>query len=187
MHFGNPLQEIFMNTYRLLLLLPLLIAPSLGMAAEAHVHGVATLQIAVDGNQLQLSFSSPLNNLLGFEQMPRTDKQKAAVRHTAETLRQAERLFLPTQAAQCSLKSVELESPVLEKAPDKTHRHEGHEHADLDGEFMFICSKPAELRDLEVNLFGDFPLLKKLKTVAATPGGQTAATLNPNSKRISWK
>ena len=33
----------------------------------AHVHGIATLQVAVDEKTMTLDFSSPLDNLLGFE------------------------------------------------------------------------------------------------------------------------
>src|SRR5437879_845104 len=54
---------------------------------HAHVHGIASLQLAVDGNTLTLDLSSPLDNLLGFEHVPRTDKQKAAVHNMAERLR----------------------------------------------------------------------------------------------------
>ena len=51
---------------------PIAIAHELG----AHVHGVATLQIAVDDKTVTLDFSSPLDNLLGFEHVPRDAKQK---------------------------------------------------------------------------------------------------------------
>lgn len=179
-----------MNTYRCLLLLPMLITPSPGMAAEAHVHGAATLQIAVESTQLQLSFSSPLDNLLGFEHPPRTVKQKHAVRNMAETLRHAERIFLPSPAAQCTLQSVKLDSVVLEKTGAHVHdehAQEGHVHADLDGDFTFECAQPAALHELEVNLFTDFPLLKKIKVEAVTRSGQSAATLNPSNKRMVWK
>ena len=52
-----------MNKSLYLLLLPLLTTPSICMSAEAHVHGVATLQITLEGNQLKLSFS---NGILGL-------------------------------------------------------------------------------------------------------------------------
>jgi len=190
MHFGNPLQEISMNNYRNLLLLPLLFTPAIGVAAEAHVHGSATLQIAVDGNTLQLAFSSPLVNLLGFEHQPRTDKQKRAVHNMAKTLAHAERIFLPSPTALCTLQTVKLDSVVLEKASadaHEEHTHAGHDHADLDGDFTFVCAKPAELHELEVNLFADFPLLKKLNVEAVTQNSQVAATLNPSNTRMVWK
>lgn len=154
------------------------------IAAEAHVHGVATLQIAVDGKTLQLNLESPLHSLLGFEHAPRTEKQKAAVMEMENQLRQAGRLFRPTAAAGCSLKSVKLDSLVL--ASDQSPEHGVHDHADLDGEFIFECAHPNELRDIEVKIFDAFPGLKSLKTEAATPRGQRAATLTAAKRRIDW-
>src|SRR6187431_2577567 len=85
-------------------------------AADAHVHGVASLQVALDGNRLNVEFSSPLDNLVGFEHAPRTDKQKAAVREMAERLNAPELWFVPNAEAACKRTSVGLQSPVLERS-----------------------------------------------------------------------
>ena len=74
----------------------------------AHVHGAATLQVAVDAQTLTLDFSSPLDNLIGFEHPPRDDKQKAAVKAMADRLNHADGLFVATAEAQCALQSVKL-------------------------------------------------------------------------------
>ncbi len=162
----------------------LLIAPLAGHAAAPHVHGMATLQLAVDGNTLQLNLESPLDSLLGFEHLPRTAQQKDAVKVMEGHLRQADRLFQPSPAARCTLKSVTLDSPVLNAG--KPHAPPHDEHADLDGEFVFTCAQPGELRDLEVKLFETFPGVRQLKVEAATPRGQKAATLTPQQRRIGW-
>ena len=52
----------------------------------AHVHGVATLQVTQDQDTLSIDLDSPLDNLLGFEHAPRTDKQKQAVQQMIENL-----------------------------------------------------------------------------------------------------
>lgn len=171
---------------KIFLLLPILFTSFPTIAAEAHVHGMATLQLAVDDNLLHLNLSSPLDSLLGFEHQPRTEKQKAAVRLMADHLRQAERLFQPTQAARCKLKSYSLESPVLETDERKGHDYKKHGHTDLDAEFVFYCANPSELLDLEVNLFSYFPGVRQLKVEAATPRGQSIAILTPSKRRIVW-
>ena len=160
----------------------LAILPASASAHEpgAHVHGVAKLQVAVDGNTLTLSLESPLDNLLGFEHLPRSEKQKAAVRNMAERLNQAGKIFLPTPAAQCATVSVKLESPVLE------HATSGDGHNDLDGDFVFRCERPDALRGLEVRLFEAFPNLRRLDVQVATPRGQVAARLAPGQRRIDW-
>ena len=156
--------------------------PALAGKPTAHVHGAASLQVAIDGNTLTLHIESPLESLLGFEHAPRTDKQKAAVRALSERLNQAGDLFMPSPAARCAPVSVKLDSPVLQAGKQPT----GDGHADLDGEFVFRCENPEALRDLEVAIFPSFPNLRRLDVQVAGPRGQSAATLSPQQRRIAW-
>jgi hypothetical protein len=157
---------------------PIVCAHELG----AHVHGVATLQVAVDEKTMTLNFSSPLDNLLGFEHVARDAKQKAAVKIMADSLNHADQLFIPTADAQCTLQSVKLDSLVLEP---KHHENE-NDHADLDGEFIFACKQIGKLYNLEVKLFDTFPHLRQLKAEVATLKKQSAATLTTTQRRASW-
>ena len=148
----------------------------------AHVHGVATLQIAVDEKTMTLNFSSPLDNLLGFEHLARDAKQKAAVKNMADSLNKEGQFFVPTAEAQCVLQSVKLASPVLE-----AQQHENKDgHADLDGEFDFACKQTAKLHDLEVKLFDAFPHLRQLNVEVVTLKKQAAAQLSKEQRRASW-
>lgn len=156
--------------------------PLLAHATGAHTHGIAKLQVAVDGATLTLALESPLDNLLGFEHLPRTEKQKAAVRAMSERLNQPGNLFLTTAAARCEPVSTKLESPVLEAA--KTPNGDGH--ADLDGEFVFKCAQPGELRGIDVKLFEAFPHLRRLDVQVVGARGQTAGRLTPAQRSISW-
>jgi uncharacterized protein DUF2796 len=156
--------------------------PALAGEPGAHVHGSARLEIAVDADTLTLRLESPLDNLLGFEHLPRNDKERAAVRAMADKLQQAAALFAPTPAAQCQVHSVKLESPVLEPAK----KAGGDGHTDLDGEFVFRCARPEALRDLEVGLFQSFPHLRRLDAQVAGPRRQVAMKLTPQQRRIAW-
>lgn len=158
-------------------------------AAAAHVHGAATLAVAIDGGTLTLLLESPTDSLVGFEQAPRTARERAAVTKMKQTLERPAALFVPTPAAACKSAGVKLESTLFE--PGHSHHDPGaHEyaggHADLDGEFVFRCARPDALRDLEVRLFDAFPRLKKLKVEIAGPRGQTAAQLTPRQRKASW-
>lgn len=152
-------------------------------ATEAHVHGTAVLQIVVDGKTLQLYLESPLDSLLGFEFQPHTAQEIAAVKQMKHHLQQADRLFRPTPAAHCLLKSVVLKSAVLATT---SPLHDDHEHLNLDGEFIFECAKPNKLQGLDLGLFAQFPRLKKLKVELATPDGQTATALTSPQQHIAW-
>ncbi len=172
--------------------------PSISIAHElgAHVHGIATLQVAVDEKTMTLNFSGPLDNLIGFEHVPRNAKQKAAVKKMADDLNKPEQFFIPTTEAQCALQSVKLESLVLEpktppeKKSDKKEEPKQHEeergHADIDGEFVFACKQIGKLHDLEVKLFDAYPNLHKLKVEVATLKKQSSAQLTPEQRRVNW-
>ena len=151
----------------------------------AHVHGIASLQVAVDEKTMTLDFSSPLDNLIGFEHLPRDDKQKSAVKTMADSLNKAGQIFIPTTDAQCTLQSVKLDSLVLnpKSAQDK---EDAGGHADLDGEFVFTCKQIGKLHDLEVKLFDTFPNLHQLKVEVATLKKQASAKLTPEQRHVNW-
>jgi hypothetical protein len=159
----------------------------------AHVHGTANLQVAVEGNTLSLDMDTPLDNLLGFEHEPRDDKQKAAVRRMAQTLRDAAKQFVLSPAARCTLVSVHLESSVLDpkllgedSKPQQAAKQEEAGHADLDAGFAFRCASPKDLHDVEVRLFDRFHNLHQIDVQLAGPHGQAAAKLDTKQRRLSW-
>lgn len=159
-----------------------LLVPATRVAAEgAHEHGVASLDVVLDGNSLLISLDSPLDNLLGFEHAPRNEKQRAAVKKMEATL-QAAGLFGLDPAAACAPGKVELVHPFAAgKAADA-----GHGHADAEVSWAFRCAAPAALKSIEVGLFDRFSHLKTLRVQFAGPRGQTSATLSRNKRRLSW-
>ena len=47
---------------------------------SAHEHGVGSLNLVVDGNDVSIELDSPADNLLGFEYLPTSDADKAKVK-----------------------------------------------------------------------------------------------------------
>jgi hypothetical protein len=157
-----------------------LISPAIAAAAPAHVHGAAKLDLSVDGDRLVLSLEMPLNNTLGFERLPRTEKEKAALVETIQTLKNAAGLFVPTAAAACKPEFVEVSDPF----PGGKAKADGH--ADMDGNYVFRCAQPAALNSVETTLFHHFSRLKRIDVQRATPGGQGAARLTPEQPKLNW-
>jgi len=162
-------------------------------APGAHAHGVAELRVVVDGAQLDIALESPLDNLLGFERPPRTDRERAAVRAMAAKLRQAQTLFVPTAAAQCTLAAVQLSSAALPadllgepKAAAVDAKMDDDGHADLDASFSFKCATPARLVGMEVGLMSAFPKFRKLNVQLVGPKGQSATVLRPGKRTVAW-
>lgn len=177
-------------------MLLLFVLPPMGsMAADAHVHGSATLDIAVEETHLTMLFNSPLFNLIGFEHAPHDEAELEAVRYMAKTLYEAEGIFMLTPEAGCKLQHVHLESPVLEpgllasshSTIRGTHEHDDdHEHAELDGEFVFQCTQGTALSGLEVHLFDRFPALQRIDVQLITADRQSAARLTPADRKLVW-
>ncbi len=166
------------------------IASPSALAAGAHAHGVARLDVAVDGATITLRLASPLDSLLGFERAPRNDAERGQVRAMAQALR-AGNPFVPTAAARCRLDRVELASPVL--APDLlgasgTARpgKAADDHAELEGTFVYRCEDPKALQGIDVMLFDYFKKLARVDAQVAGPKGQSALKLNSRSRQIRW-
>ncbi|GAA4033211.1 DUF2796 domain-containing protein [Actimicrobium antarcticum] len=166
-----------------------LMASTQAFSAEpgAHVHGLAMLQVTQDQNTVSIDLDSPLGNLLGFERAPDTDKQKQAVQQMIEKLRQPEKLFALTAAAQCTAGPVQLTAPVLQLGvPEKGGAEKDGEHAGIEFAVSFHCRMPAALKDLNVNLFNAFSGLHQLDVQVVGPRGQSAAKLTPKQRRLFW-
>jgi hypothetical protein len=157
---------------------------------KAHSHGVAALEVAVDGPTITLRLDSPLDSLVGFERAPKTDAERARVREMAKVLRSGG-AFVPTAAARCRLDSVKLESPVV--APEllgETGAAPGgkaaDDHADLGGTFVYRCEDAQALAGIEVMLFDSFKRLRRVDAQVAGPKGQSAMKLTAKSRQLRW-
>ncbi|MDR1349902.1 MAG: DUF2796 domain-containing protein [Zoogloeaceae bacterium] len=172
-------------------------APSvLAQEHAAHVHGVARLDVAIEGATLSLQLESPLDNLLGFEHAPANQAEEDQVKRMSAKLRAADRLFAPTSAAGCKPEKVTLESSALDAEllgeTGDEHETDAHEHedeaghADLDALWQFHCARPEALQSVEIRLFRDFSGLRELEVQAVTPKGQRGATLTPEKRILTW-
>lgn len=179
-----------------------LMAAATATAQHAHVHGVARLEVAIDGQRVSLRLESPLESLLGFERAPRTDKEKVAVRSMAERLARPDALFALTAAARCTAGPALVDAPVVglagkpgadaqTVAPGKAGldgAKKGAEpgHAELAAQFVFQCGDAARLQGVEVRLFEVFRGLRQLDVQAVTPRGQKSVRLTPSKPRFTW-
>lgn len=155
-------------------------APCPAHAHGAHQHGVAQLMVAVEGPTLTLRLESPLDNLLGFERAPRTEKERAAAEALLGRLKRGEGLFALTQAAECALASATVDAPVLQGGKAAAG------HADLAAEWRYSCRAPDKLTGLRVLLFKDYKRLTRVEASVAGPRGQRAARLSARAPDLAW-
>lgn len=104
--------------------------------AEPHVHGIAELQVAIEGRQADVIFTSPAANLVGFEHAPESDAQRRALEDATRFLQT--RALLVDEAGSCTLVDAAVSSELLdvgheEEAHDE-HDDDHHEHEEGHGE-----------------------------------------------------
>lgn len=158
------------------------LAQAAGKAAgKAHEHGVAQLDIAVSVDSVNIELDSPLDNLVGFERMPRTEAERERVNAAAQRLRDGAALFRIDPAAACTLARAELASPVLRPDPGTAAVSE---HVDMRGSYVFNCKAGAKASFVEVGLFDAFGRLKRIELQVLTPKGQLKATLRKPASRV---
>jgi hypothetical protein len=161
---------------------------------EAHQHGIGQLNIAIEGNTLQIELESPAMNIVGFEHAPKDEKQHQAIEQAAALLRKGEKLFLTPADAGCRLKEAEVKSSLLEEegheehatAHEEGHEHEGEAHADFDAGYRFECSNPEALNSITVKLFLAFPATEELQVQLLSGHGQSAAELTAQNPQLNF-
>ncbi len=177
---------------------------------EAHVHGVAHMNVALESNNLYIELSSPAANIVGFEHHPRTEEQKAAVKTAVEKLEAWENLFaLPADTGGRLVKAnvqTDIENDS-DHEPDQPHEHdhtesgkeaeaekhqhgENHEaddherHSEFKAEYHFVCKTPQKLTSIKVMLFRVFPGIEHIEVQLLTDTKQSALELTAQKNKI---
>lgn len=181
---------------RTLLALPCVLFPLIALAhdhehdehdsLDKHEHGVASLNVALDGQTLEIQLESPAMNLVGFEHTANSDADKAKVASTLQQLERPQALFALPIEAKCALQQSDLDSPLF-GATAHEHEHNQPAHSDIDASYRFTCGNPQALKVLELGtFFGTFPGTTKLQVQLIGPNGQQGAELAEGNTRLSF-
>lgn len=178
------------------LTLAALLAGSAAQAEGPHQHGVASLELVVDGPVLSITLDSPLDNLLGFERGPRSEAERAAVRAMAQRFHAGAGLVVPAAAAGCQLQAVTLQSDVISPAllakaaapgAASTQPAASAGHADLQATLRYQCAQPQALKTVSLaGLFQTFGRLRQLDAAVVAPGVQRGLKLGPKQPNLAW-
>ena len=157
-------------------------------AADPHQHGVGQLNVAIQGDHVEIELETPGADIVGFEHPPRTAEQKKAVQDAATTLRNGSAIFVFPAAARCELEKTKVESGLLEdnhETHGEKHHHEKHKeeiHAEFHALYHFSCKNPASYTDLQY--FEAFPHAKALLARTITAKGQRKQRLTRKAPRL---
>ncbi|WP_297832526.1 DUF2796 domain-containing protein [Pseudomonas sp.] len=193
---------------RLLLALPFALLPlAVAHAAEvehgslgAHEHGVARLDIALDGRSLEFELDSPSMNIVGFEHDASTAADKATVANARELLLKSQALFNLPLAAKCAVTTQKLQSPLFGDKPeadddhdddnhanDKGEAGEEHHHSEIHAHYVFVCETPSALKSLDLSqIFKTFPGTHKIQVQLIAPSGQYGTEATPDNATLKF-
>lgn len=154
----------------------------------AHVHGIAALNLALEGQEVHLDLDSPAANIVGFEHAPSSDADHAALDKAVAMLKDGNQLFRFNSEAGCQMEKVAVTSPLLtdEHEEHEHEEHEGGDHADIEATYHFECEQPDKLTQLSVELFEAFPRTEKLNVQYVIESKQGAAELSPADHVVNF-
>ncbi len=171
---------------------------------DAHVHGIAELNVALEGREVHVELDSPAANIVGFEHAPSSETDHAALDKAVATLKDGDRLFRFNDEAGCRLEDARVASALIEgeheehgdqhsgkhaheeKGGDEhdqhEQEHEGEVHSDIEAAYHFECAEPGKLKQLAVKLFEAFPSTEELNVqyvIEDRQGGAELTASNP--------
>jgi hypothetical protein len=142
---------------------------------KKHVHGEGRLDVAVDKGNLSLNLELPLDVAVGFERKPKNDKEKATLEAAGKILQDAGLLWVINSSAGCQLLTAQVGLPKFDG-----------DHADIDANYTYRCSNPADLKTVETALFKSFKRLYRIEVQHVGPKSQGATRLTPKNPVLRW-
>ena len=170
---------------------------------DAHEHGSASLDIAIDTNTIEMKFESPAVNIVGFEYATEDEQQLLLIKQAKKNLSNFDAIFqlagdVSCQTVQASANWVtEHEEGHEEGHDDHEADHDDHEadhddhgevakaeHAEFIAEYRLECNQLNNLAAIDVNMFKFFPGIADLDVQVIYSEGQIKQELDVNNTRI---
>ena len=169
-----------------------------GHRHHAHVHGLWQMFAAMDDNRLSITVEGPLVDLLGYEHVPETKEERAALSRLKEAL--ATPMVELDDQASCGLTDeIDVQWPdgFEDGAADRGNDHDhmgddnGHDRerdghtGDLALTYRFRCGSPETLGWIRYTGFASYPAVQDVEAVFVGDQGQNAARLSPSTPKLS--
>ncbi|QSP95149.1 DUF2796 domain-containing protein [Marinobacter salinisoli] len=157
---------------------------ALATASErAHVHGHGTLQFVIENSTVDIAFSSPAGNLLGFEHQAHTPEETRIVDEVQAWLSTTPLIDTPDE--RCTLRTSEPDMGSRTEHDHHGHNHDDEEHRDIHVSQSLECPDLSNATALKTPLLRQYPGLQELDVMWVTPSGQSGATLTNEEQAIN--
>ena len=164
---------------------------------EAHTHGVAEVNIAIDGSKVDVEFRSPAESVMGFEHEAKSesDKQKrdAALR-TVQTKINQMVVFDPKLNCKFSeVKTVIVEEegePGKSQSDKSAHGHKDQkktaEHREVRATVSAACDKTLAGSRVTFGVHKTFPAIGEIKVQVLGDAKQSGATIKKDKGGVGF-
>ncbi len=164
---------------------------------DAHAHGEAEMNIVFEGQKLLVELESPSFNLVGFEHEPKTLAQHELVEKTIELLKDFKNVANISEEASSNTLDIKVSTTMkgVEEGPDEHHEDEHHEdehqqsekeiHSEFFATYFLSCTRPENLKSIELELFSTFSLMEEVDVRMIFQGRQDFAELNSENPNLN--
>jgi hypothetical protein len=130
--------------------------------SKAHTHGLATLNIVIEGRTGMLEFSAPAEDLYGFERAPRNAAERERRDAALNRLRRGMgELVIFDGSLGCTITATEVRD--AHDAHGHDHGKAGDDHADVRGEYAIACQRPPAGKEIRFGFSKAFPAIKTVQ------------------------
>jgi hypothetical protein len=145
-----------------------------------HVHGQGTLDLAIEGNRIEMELVVPGMDIVGFEHIPSTDAQKTAVEQAKAKLSDVLTIFKLPAGAKCQRDAANVENRKETHQPgekDDDDKPGEPEHSEFHATWTITCAQPEMITGMETIYFQNFAGAQLLNVNVTTSKGQTQAQM----------
>ncbi len=168
------------------------LAASTLAARDGHQHGVASLDVVIEGAIVALEFHSPAYDLVGFEHAPRDADQQRRVEDAVATLAEGAGISVRAGDDDCTRVDSRTGQPFSGEAErhDESESHDDHghgdkhdreQHSDFFAEWTFDCGDRV-MSQIAVDVFDRFTSIQRVRVRSIGPEGQSATDLTVDSR-----
>jgi Protein of unknown function (DUF2796) len=176
--------------------LPLLFAGK-GIAAEkrraeSHVHGVAEINIIVEGKRVVVEFHAPAESVMGFEHEAKSDAEKkkrdAAIKRINDRFNELvvfdKRFGCQSQAGKVTIVQSDSSDGKDKKQGQGGHK-KGAEHRELRATHNFECQKDPAGSRVRFGVTKVFPEIQEIKIQVLSDAKQSGATIKKDKGDVA--
>jgi Protein of unknown function (DUF2796) len=140
----------------------------------AHVHGTATLNIAVEGQTAMVEFESPAESIIGFE-------------HKAKTAAEQQRQTKALDLFKSKIGSMVIFEPALGCRSSPTSVdvvHQDQEHSEVHAVIAVNCDGPLRGSKIRFGFTKTFPAIQTVTVQVVAPTQQVGASIKQDRGEV---